>query len=112
MESEEESDDADDPEGEAKSPTTCSGFQMSWLDAAAVAAFLEITKPTAVNWMKGDWSGPYRIAGCRNFKTKRGTLRKAPLKSVADVKKVLDAARHSKNGAVVQPVALTREYLD
>lgn len=109
-EAEEETDEADDQDEE--SDTTPTGSQVSWLDANAVAAFLEISKPTAVNWMKGDWSGVYRIQGCRNVKTRRGSVRKAPLKSVADVKQRLDAARHSKNGATVQLAPLTREQLD
>ena len=109
-EADEESDESDDPDGEPD--TTPTGSQVSWLDANAVAAFLEITKPTAINWMKGDWTGPYRIQGCRNIKTKRGTVRKAPLKSVGDVKKLLDVARHSKNGATVQLAPLTRDQLD
>jgi hypothetical protein len=109
-EAEAETDEADDLDEETD--TTPTGSQVSWLDANAVAAFLEIGKPTAVNWMKGDWTGPHRIQGCRNFDTKKGKVRKAPLKSVAEVKKLLDAARHSKNGATVQLAPLTREQLD
>ena len=86
--------------------------QASWLDTSAVAAFLDISRPTAINWMKGDWSGPYRIGGCRNFDTKRGKVRKAPLTSVAEVKKKLDAARTSKNGATMPIEPLPREQLD
>jgi hypothetical protein len=109
-EADEETDEEEDQEGDTE--TSASGPQVSWLDATAVAAFLDISKPTAVNWMKGDWNGPYRIAGCRNFDTRRGKVRKAPLASVAEVKKKLDAARHSKNGATVQTETLTREQLD
>jgi hypothetical protein len=106
--------DEDDQEGNPD--RTATGPQVSWLDATAVSAFLGISKPTAQNWMKGDWTGPYRIMGCRNFDMRRGNkmvkVRKAPLKSVAEVKKLLDAARHSKNEATVQTVALSREQLD
>jgi hypothetical protein len=109
-EADEETEEEEDQEGDTE--TSVTGPQVSWLDATAVAAFLEITKPTAKNWMQGDWTGPYRIQGCRNIKTKRGIVRKAPLKSVADVKKLLDAARHSKNGATVHTEVLTRDQLD
>jgi hypothetical protein len=104
-----EGEDMDEEEEEETTPT---GSQVSWLDANAVAEFLEISKPTAVNWMKGDWTGPHRIQGCRNIKTRRGTVRKAPLKAVAEVKKQLDAVRHSKNGATLQLAPLTRDQLD
>lgn len=97
-------------------PSTASGAVPSWLDATAVAAFLEISRPTAKNWMEGDWKGPYRIVGCRNFETRRGNrtimIRKAPLKSVADVKKLLDAARHGKNGATPQGATQALEQLN
>jgi hypothetical protein len=97
-------------------PASASGAMPSWLDATAVAAFLEINRQTAKNWMEGDWKGPYRIVGCRNFQVNRGkrtiTIRKAPLKSVADVKKLLDAARHGKNGTTPQGATQALEQLN
>jgi hypothetical protein len=105
----EETEEIDEDE---ETDTTPTGSQVSWLDANAVAAFLEISKPTAINWMKGDSTSIHRIQGCRNYKSRRGIVRKAPLKSVGEVKKLLDAERHSKNGATMQLAPLTRDQLD
>src|SRR5262249_39396340 len=80
-----------------------SGALPSWLDASAVALFLSVSRPTAKKWMEANYTGLYRLAGCRNFDGKQGDkivkVRKAPLKSVAAVKTLLDQARLAKNGA-------------
>ena len=99
----EETDNTDDQEDAGSARPSASGTMPSWLDASAVAAFLEVGRQTAKKWMEPDWNGPYHLVGCRNFDVKQGNrvvrVRRAPLKSVSDVKKRLDAARHSKNGA-------------
>ena len=113
MTQEEEGEVEEDQEPSTAVLSTTSGSLSSWLDAMAVAAFLGITRATAKRWMEADWGGPYRIVGCRNFEVRRGNrtlkIRKAPLKSVAEVKKYLDAARHGKNGATPHTLPLPME---
>jgi hypothetical protein len=106
MEIEEEAVEEDAQENTSAPVTGSTVAQERWLDATAVAAFLDISRPTAKNWMEGDWNGPYRIVGCRNFEVRRGNrtikVRKAPLKAVDEVKNLLDQARHSRNGSAPQ----------
>lgn len=109
----EETNDSDDQEGAGPAGPAASGAMPSWLDASAVAAFLEVSRQTAKKWMEPDWNGPYHLVGCRNVDVKQGNrvvrVRRAPLKAVSEVKKRLDAARHSKNGTTAVLIEASTE---